>query len=222
MPLAGLEPVSRHETLAEDVYRMLRSAIMTGAVKPGEKISARSVAQSAKVSLTPAREAVSRLLGEGALELVGPKTVAVPQLSIEALDEITCIRLNVEGLAAEAAAPNFTASDVHELETIENLYEKTRTRKSFQDSLIINEEFHFKIYRASRMPRLIGFIESLWLQTGPSFNFLRTSEPLSEQPIDYHRQAIEGLKAHDGERVKIAIQTDIEFGYERLRELIEQ
>ena len=116
MRIAGVDPVPRHKTLAEDIYDRLRSAIMTGAVKPGEKISARSVADSAKVSFTPAREAVARLITEGALELIGPKSVVVPTLTREALDEITKIRLNVEGLAAEAAAGSFSKSDLKELE----------------------------------------------------------------------------------------------------------
>lgn len=222
MSIAGIAPVTRHKTLAEDVYEGLRSAIMTGAVRPGEKISARSVADSAKVSFTPAREAVARLIAEGALELAGPKTVVVPTLTREALDEITTIRLNVEGMAAEVACENFHESDLKEIEAIQKSYENVRASVYFQKSLVVNEQFHFMIYKACMMPRLITFIETLWLQTGPSFNLLDTEGPRSELPHQFHKDAIAGLRAGDGSKVKKAIQADITFGHERLRDLIEE
>ena len=222
MSIAGIAPVIRHKTLAEDIYERLRTAIMTGAVKPGEKISARSVADSAKVSFTPAREAVARLIAEGALELAGPKTVIVPTLTREALDEISMIRLNVEGMAAEVAAANFHKSDMNKIEALQKQYEKTRTGARFQESLVLNEKFHFMIYNACKMPRLITFIESLWLQTGPSFNFFASEGPLPERPHEFHKDAIEGLRAGNGRQVKKAIQADIKFGHKRLRDLIDE
>lgn len=221
MIIDGVEPVKRHNTLAEDTYYKLRLAIMAGAVKPGEKISTRSVADSAQVSFTPAREAVTRLIAEGALELIGPKTVVVPTLTLDDLDEITKIRKNVEGMAAEYAVTNLSKSDLCELELIQSQYEGVRKRISFQESLRINEEFHFKIYKASRLPRLIAIIENLWLQTGPSFNLLNSQWPLCDRPHECHRNAIEGLIARDGERVRRAILEDIDFGYERLRILFD-
>ncbi len=220
MRIPGVDPIPRHKTLAEDIYDRLRTAIMTGAVKPGEKISARSVADSAEVSFTPAREAVARLIAEGALEIAGPKTVIVPTLTSAALDEITKIRLNVEGMAAEVAAANISKADLIELEAIQDQYEKVRSSEHFTQSLIVNEAFHFKIYRASELPRLIAFIESLWLQIGPTFNLFRTTGPLAQRPHEFHKEAIAGLRAHKGARVRKAIQNDIRFGYERLRNLI--
>jgi DNA-binding GntR family transcriptional regulator len=221
MRIVGVDPVPRHKTLAEDVYDRLRTAIMTGAVKPGEKISARSVADSAKVSFTPAREAVARLITEGALELAGPKSVMVPKVTREALDEITKVRFALEGMAAEAAAVNMSERDLAELEKIQRQYEKIRTKDDFADSLIVNEAFHFAIYNACGLPRVITFIELLWLQIGPSFNLLRTQAPLSERPHDFHNEALAGLRVRDGAKVRDAIKADIQFGYERLRKLID-
>jgi DNA-binding GntR family transcriptional regulator len=221
MRIAGFDPVPRHKTLAEHVYDRLRIAIMTGAVKPGERISARSVADAAKVSFTPAREAVARLITEGALELAGPKSVVVPALALKDLDEITKLRLALEGMAAEAAAANISERDLLDLEKMQRRYEKIRTNTDFAESLIVNEAFHFKIYHACGLPRVMNFIELLWLQIGPSFNLLRTQEPLSERPHDFHKDAIAGLRARDGKKVREAIQSDIGFGYERLRTLIQ-
>ncbi|MEW7009093.1 GntR family transcriptional regulator [Lentilitoribacter sp. EG35] len=221
MSIKGLAPVPRHKTLAEDTYDRLRSAIMTGAVRPGEKISARSVADSAQVSFTPAREAIGRLISEGALELVGPKTIIVPQLSLQSLSEIYKIRINVEVMAAEIATPNMTRSLIFKLEETQDELETLRKLDSYQASLELNEQFHFLIYKACNMPRLIAIIESLWLQVGPSFNFLLTPDSLPEDPIGYHRTMIEGLKNNNPKQVSDAICADLEFGFQRLKDLIQ-
>lgn len=217
MSIKGIDPVPRGKTLAEDIYDRLRAAIMAGSVRPGEKISARAVAESAAVSFTPAREAVARLISEGALELSGPKSVVVPTLDLEAIAEITQIRLNVECMAAEIAVANFSKSDINDLEGIQKNYEKVRNIDNFADSLTVNELFHFTIYRKCEMPRLIAIIESLWLQIGPSFNLLSSDNGLSGKPLDYHREAIKGLRAKNGARVRDAIASDIKFGFERLK-----
>ena len=220
MSISGVAPVPRHQTLAEDTYDRLRSAIMTGAVKPGEKISARSVADSAQVSFTPAREAIGRLISEGALELAGPKTVVVPTLSTKSLGEIYKIRMNVECLAVEIATPNFTKKQIDELEIMQNEIELVRKSESYQKSLEINEKFHFMIHRASNMPRLVSIIESLWLQVGPCFNFLDTKDPLPIAPLNFHRSMIDGLKKNDPTRVSDALLADLKFGLKRLEEYL--
>lgn len=221
MALSGLKPVSRHKTLAEETYEKLRTAIMTGAVKPGERISARAVAEAAEVSFTPAREAISKLIADGALEAVGPKTVVVPSLELPDLRELTTIRKVNEGLAAEFAARNFDEAAIERLEAIQSRYEKTRKRESFQKSLRLNEEFHFMIYQRCGMPRLLGIIESLWLRMGPSFNLFGTEAELPERPHQFHRDAIDGLRAGSSKRVGNAVRADIEFGFERLTTLIQ-
>lgn len=216
MALSGVNPVSRHKTLAEETFDKLRTAIMTGAVKPGEKISARAVAEAAKVSFTPAREAVAKLIAEGALEAIGPKTIVVPTLSLADLREITTIRKLNEGMAAELATERFDERAIRCLRDIQEKYEQTRKQDSFQSSLQLNEEFHFTIYNRCGMPRLIAIIESLWLKMGPSFNLFGTPGDLPQRPHQFHRDAIEGLKAGDGGKVGRAIRSDIEFGFERL------
>lgn len=51
------------------VYRSLRSQIMCGEIAPGQALTLRGLAKSFGVSMTPAREAIRRLVAEGALSL---------------------------------------------------------------------------------------------------------------------------------------------------------
>ena len=64
------------------VYRALRSRIMQGAIAPGQALTLRGIGKSYDVSMTPAREAVRRLVAEGALTLSSSGRVSTPDLSL--------------------------------------------------------------------------------------------------------------------------------------------
>ena len=104
MAVHRLDLIERSETLTAQVAEKLRAALIGGVFAPGDKITIRAVAKSLGVSLTPAREALSILAAEGALEFGANRTLMVPPLSVDRLAEITRIRIALEGLAAERAA----------------------------------------------------------------------------------------------------------------------
>ena len=70
-------------TRAEFVDRMLREAIVTGDLGPGERLQVSSLGERWSVSPTPLREAFQRLAVEGLLELTPQRGARVAPLSIE-------------------------------------------------------------------------------------------------------------------------------------------
>src|SRR5215831_16743382 len=116
MPLA---PIDRQISLGELAYTSLKEAIVRGQFSAGQKLTVRAVAQALGVSTTPARDAIMRLIGEGALVNAGPKTVIVPPLTKTALDEVTSIRLVLEGLAARIAAERPPKQIVDQLKALQ-------------------------------------------------------------------------------------------------------
>src|SRR3977135_2754366 len=99
---SGPEMLERPIPLAEAAYEMVAASLMEGGYVPGDRLVARTLAAQLGVSLTPAREAVLRLVSEGALELRNPRTIVVPTLSPQQFKEIYCIR---HALEPKAAAP---------------------------------------------------------------------------------------------------------------------
>ncbi len=220
LAMAKLVPVQRGKTLGEYVYGQLKGALMSGTFQPGQKLSARSVADAVGVSFTPAREALSRLIAEGALETKGPKTVLVPRLTPERLFEITQIRLALEGLAAEQAGKQAEPPLIKALEEIQLQLVAAMDRQDYKMVLSENEAFHFALYSASGMPRLLAIIESLWLAIGPALNLLYPEFRLTRAGIGNHLAAIEALKSGDARGVRSAIQKDIEDGFAMLSKAI--
>ncbi len=67
MSISRPPEIAAHERL----YRALRSQIMLGELPPGKALTLRGLAAEHHLSMTPAREAVRRLVAEGALTLSG-------------------------------------------------------------------------------------------------------------------------------------------------------
>ena len=213
----GIEPGKQQVRLGDIAYEKLKERLIRGAFEPGHKLTVRAAAQALQVSSTPARDAINRLALEGALVYTGAKTVIVPFLDAQALEEITLIRLALEGLAAERAAMHGTPQVTQELETVQVLINAALDEGRYTDALWHNKEFHFLIYRLSGMPHLLSLIEPLWLRIGASFNNLYPEFAEAKYGVHNHRAAIEAMGERDGSSLRAAIESDIRDGFRRLK-----
>jgi DNA-binding GntR family transcriptional regulator len=96
------------ETLADQAYRALREAIITGELGSEEKITERGLADRLSVSPTPVREALRRLEQDGLVARTGPRTVQVVDLSSSSASEVRLAEGALRAVAARLAAENAT------------------------------------------------------------------------------------------------------------------
>ena len=95
-------------TMTSSVARLLRQAILEGAIPGGSVIRQEEVARKFGVSRVPIREALLKLEGEGLVETQPRKGVVVTVLSTDDFEEILEMRFALESLAIEHAARRFT------------------------------------------------------------------------------------------------------------------
>lgn len=217
---APLLRLDRQASLGELAYVSLKESIMSGQFVPGGKLTVRSVAQALGVSTTPVRDAIVRLMGEGALVNLAPKTVVLPVLTSVTLNEVTKIRLALEGLAAFEATAHIEDADISFLEDTQTRLNEAMDKAQYADVLRLNKAFHFRLYAACEMPRLVKLIESQWLRIGPSFNGLYPEFAIHRRGVSNHQRAITGLKDQDAKTVRAAIENDLRDGYMRLSNLV--
>ncbi len=73
-------PAETGRTVAHDrVYRAMRIRIMHGEIEPGQALTLRGLGKEFGVSMTPAREAIRRLVSEGALFMTASGRVSTPE-----------------------------------------------------------------------------------------------------------------------------------------------
>jgi DNA-binding GntR family transcriptional regulator len=202
-------PVDRDETLAEKVYAQLRSALVGGRLVPGQKLVHRQLAVELGVSPTPVREALLRLVSEGALDLDARGIAWVPRLPPDRYAEIMDLRAELEGRAAARAATLATAADVGALRAIHDRLMVGRRTKDGPVVLAENERFHFGVLAIARMPVLRRVVEHLWTQAGPTISLL-SAVPRPLTPAGHpHDDLLTALEAHDPEAARAAIERDL-------------
>src|SRR4051794_25168250 len=173
-PVLPVSPAPR-ETLQEHVYRRIKQLILAGDIAPGQTITINSLATAFAVSHMPVREALHRLAAERALKVISGRSVGVPPLSAERLEDLRRVRLEVEGLATSWASPLLSAADLDELDVLVDRMTRANRDNDTKAFLHGNRDFHFGIYRAAQSETLLSIIENLWLQISPYFNLLHAS-----------------------------------------------
>lgn len=209
-------PTIRQETVQDQVYRALRVALMSGQFAPGQQLTIRSLATEFGTSPMPVRDAVGRLATEQAVEVMRNRAIIVPRMSPEKLRELTQVRIATEGMAAEEAAQRITKPELRKLDRISQEFLAAGRRGDLETYLARNQQFHFTIYQAAKMPILMRLIESLWLQFGPTLNALLADHPLAEYDTTSHDRALAALKEGRGIEARAAIADDLRIAAEEM------
>lgn len=205
----GGRNTERRKAVHDLVYHEIRQSLMVGTFAPGEKVSLRSLAQQVGTSLTPVREAVNRLIAEGALEVLPNRWVVIPTMTEEKFDEITHWRVQLESEATRRASAHISKQLLNEIKQINRRIIKCVADSGDRKGLLsINYEFHFTIYRASQSAILLPMIESLWLQAGP-FTYYSLHSPRELWSAKFHEAIMQALAKGDGDKAAKAVRDDI-------------
>lgn len=199
--------------LRESVYDALREAFTRGAFAPGETLSLRTLADQLGTSITPVREAVRRLVAEGALVDTPSRTLEVPPFDPKRMRELKSARLALEALLLSEAMATISESDIDELAAIIN---QPRTAADTPD-LTQNYAFHFGLYRHSGSKVILPLVEALWLQYGAFLNLVVREKAASEIPEHiHHKEILAALRANDAAGAQKALADDIERSFKLL------
>jgi DNA-binding GntR family transcriptional regulator len=201
-------------TLGARVHGDLRDLLISGQLSPGEKLSLRTVAVRLGVSMQPVRQAVDKLVAEGALEALPNRAIRVPVMTVTRFDELTTVRLAIEGFAAETAAVTRTQRDLAAVRRADLAFRRQCLGRTpdLAAAVRANRDLHFAVYRAARLPTLLAIIEGLWLCIGPILNLDIRSSPArlrmgaAEQA---HARLIAALDDRDGAAARAALESDI-------------
>jgi DNA-binding GntR family transcriptional regulator len=214
-----MQPVSRPKeaiSAAHDrVYRRLRTRIMHGDIPPGTALTLRGIGKQYDVSMTPAREAIRRLVAEGALTLSSTGRVSTPELSNERIEELAALRALIEVELATRALPRAHLALIERLQTINGSVAEAVAHRDGVSYLRTNLEFHRTLYLRAQAPAMLAMAETVWLQMGPTMRALYGRLRRTEPP-HYHRLIIAALRAGDEPGLRLAVRSDVTQGVRML------
>ncbi|MEL6564237.1 MAG: GntR family transcriptional regulator [Pseudomonadota bacterium] len=197
------------------VYRRLRTRIMHGDMAPGQALTLRGIGKQYDVSMTPAREAVRRLVAEGALTLSQSGRVSTPELSNERIEELAALRALIEVELATRALPRAHLALIERLQTINTAVAEAVAHRDAVSYIRTNLEFHRTLYLRAQAPAMLAMTETVWLQMGPTMRALYGRLRRTEPP-QYHRLIIAALRAGDEPGLRIAVRSDVTQGLRML------
>jgi DNA-binding GntR family transcriptional regulator len=147
--------------LRDVVFNTLRQEILTGKLKPGERLMEIHLANKLGVSRTPIREAIRKLELEGLVIMIPRRGAEVAQITLKGLKDVMEVRRALDVLAIELACDRMSADDLEKLlEACENFNVAVKTK----DTRRIAEadvEFHDIIVMSTDNSRLIQLVNNL-------------------------------------------------------------
>jgi DNA-binding GntR family transcriptional regulator len=218
--ITAIRTLSRGETLTDQAEQVLRQALMSGVFVPGRTITIRALSAMLNVSVTPAKEAMVRLIADRVLEWGPRRSALVPALTLKSVNEIYTIRLALEAAAAVAALKHLDEKDVAALRSTQDDLAAAFEQHDYKNVLARNRDFHFTIYKKSALPIMLGMIEGLWLRLGPSLNLLYSSWSKKDwahrEGTGYHNEIIAAIQQRDEDAMRRHIVADLTTGRDRL------
>ncbi|CAM3961872.1 GntR family transcriptional regulator [Bordetella tumulicola] len=210
----------QYESMGDRVYTQIATALIEGKLKPGDRLRIRELAAELGTSVTPVRDAILRLVQDGALVMRSARDIGVAKVSLAQYLEIRDIRLELEGMAAARAAITATDEDVARIEALIAENERALEAGDVNSAIGLNQRFHFEYCHIANMPVLLDILERLWLKMGPLIaqSYVQGGRDM----IDGHYALLRAMRQRDGQAARIAVQTDILHGGQAILELKKQ
>jgi DNA-binding GntR family transcriptional regulator len=175
----------------------------------------RGIGEEFEVSMTPAREAIRRLVAEGALSMSSSRRVSTPELSNERIEELAALRALIEVELASRALPRAHMALIERLQTINGTIAEHIARQDAVAYIRTNLEFHRTLYLRAQAPAMLAMAEQVWLQLGPTMRALY-GRLRRKDPPHFHRLIIAALKAGDEPGLRLAVRSDVTQGLKML------
>ncbi|MDJ0951187.1 MAG: GntR family transcriptional regulator [Alphaproteobacteria bacterium] len=191
--------------MADQAFEKIVSAIVTGDLPPGSRISEPGLARALGISRGPLREAIRRLEG-GKLVTRTPHVGArVVSLAPQELVEVYFVREALEGMACRLATERMSDDELDHLEAKLNQHarflEQADGMAYFQQSA--DQDFHFLIARGSRNQRLSELLCGELYYLVRIYRYRTSVQPgRAREALGEHRRILEAMRRRDTGRAE--------------------
>jgi DNA-binding GntR family transcriptional regulator len=152
--------------LREQIEKEVRSAIIKGRFKPGERLIESSIAAEMGVSRAPVREVLSALEREGLVVNIPRRGNFVVDFTQKDIEEIYNFRLILEIGALRNAMQRATQQDIDNMQELVNDLDEAMMRRDDIESIInLDMRFHEHICLLANNSRLLSTWNSIRMQT---------------------------------------------------------
>jgi DNA-binding GntR family transcriptional regulator len=154
----------RRESVATQVYDLIRERILDGEMLPGERLREAGIARDLGVSRSPVREAFRLLEADGLIDLYYGRGAFVKELTLEEMREVCTARKVLGSFCTGRAAERATPADVARLRQAVTEIEALVSAGDYREAVSADLRLHRLIWKASGHPLLCEILGRLGVQ----------------------------------------------------------
>lgn len=196
--------------LRDVVFNTLRRSILTGELKPGERLMEIHLADKLGVSRTPIREAIRKLELEGLVTMIPRRGAEVAQITEKHLRDVLEVRRALDALAVELACERITDAELESLKDACDNFEKETKQGNANRLARADVAFHDIILNASGNERLVQMISNLSQQMYRYRLEYVKDETSYDRLIVEHAAIYEAIRRRNGREGAEAIKNHID------------
>lgn len=204
--------IEKHQTLRERILETIRDAIITGSMKPGEKVAEPELAERFGISRTPIREAFRQLESEGYLKVIPRKGAVVAAFTQKDVEEFYAIKSILEGYAARKACERLTEKEIEKLEHINDKLRHLACDGDVKHFFKVHNDFHDLFLHSAGNDKLYELISSL---VGKFQRLRLASLSLPGRmgmSVEEHDKIIEAFCRRDPDEAERLVRKNAEYG----------
>src|SRR5689334_18191432 len=206
-----------YRTKVDVAYEQLRRWILTGRLKPGERLDQAWLASHMRVSRTPLRQALLRLASERLIDAEPHRSAVVAPLSLVEIEDLYQSRRALESMLAEAGATHLTEAILGQMRDLLDMQEKAVRDVDPDRFTELDREFHFTLYRAAGYARAYDIIQELRDSSERYVRFYALYKDGAAESLVEHRRILQLCVDRDVAGVRHQVEHHVIRGLETLR-----
>ncbi|WP_223155144.1 GntR family transcriptional regulator [Alkalibacillus aidingensis] len=157
-PNTSIKTIQR-QSLREQVYQQLKTAIIRLELSPGKRVRDQDLAEEFNVSRTPVREALRRLEDEGLVEASPGSFTRIAEIDLEEVKQATVVVASLHALATKLANVNLNEDDIETLELINLQLQRKLEKRDVIGAVECDDRFHEVFLKKSNNQEIVKALE---------------------------------------------------------------
>jgi DNA-binding GntR family transcriptional regulator len=190
-------------TLTKSVYEQLKTALLNGQLRPGEKLGAELLRKRFNTGSSPVREALNRLLSEGLVVLEEQKGFRVAPVSRKELSELVMARCWIDGIAVTESIRRFDRRwednlvlAIHRLSRVSRSDKKAESPDNWETC---HKVYHLALVGGCNNDWIMRISEQL-LDAAERYRLLAADQTPERNELEEHRAIVEACFDRDAGR----------------------
>jgi DNA-binding GntR family transcriptional regulator len=199
------------ESLVDHIYHKIKELVTEEVIVPGAKLRHEYLSEVLKVSHTPIREALNRLVQEGYVEKVTRRGYYLREISVEEAEELYAFREMIEVDAIEKAVKTNDGLLVSDLRKIMKRYDREIQKGMSIERRQVDRAFHLIIAEAAGNKFVKRTLEQIFDQLILKRR-LEGFIPRDKEVYEEHERLMECFEKKDGGKAKETMRIHIRKG----------